>query len=117
MGFACPVTNMVFTDHTHIVFLQNTGNVFSYNAIKELNFKHGEMQDLLDGTDFTKKDIIAIQDPENPQKRAVSKFVGLKSTDEVAKPKFNATTQNFLNRVQKRQAEEPSEFQPPPKRK
>lgn len=35
--FHCPVTYKSFTDHTHIIAIRETGNVFSFEAFKELN--------------------------------------------------------------------------------
>ena len=35
--YHCPVTFKTFTDHSHIIAVRETGNVFSYDAYKELN--------------------------------------------------------------------------------
>jgi len=37
--YHCPVLEKVFTEFTHIVAVKTTGNVFCYEAIKELNLK------------------------------------------------------------------------------
>lgn len=31
--YNCPVTNKVFTEHTHIVAVKPTGNVYAYEAV------------------------------------------------------------------------------------
>ncbi|KAK2983294.1 LOW QUALITY PROTEIN: hypothetical protein RJ640_030573, partial [Escallonia rubra] len=59
----CPVLNKVFTEFTHIVAVKTTGNVFCFEAIKELNLKTKNWKELLTDEPFTKKDIITIQNP------------------------------------------------------
>ena len=43
----CPITNKVFTDSSHIVAIATSGNVYSYNAIDELNLKSKNFNDLI----------------------------------------------------------------------
>ena len=59
--YHCPVLFKVFNSHSHIVAVKTTGNVYSYEAVKELNMKTKNMKDLLDSTPFTKADLITIQ--------------------------------------------------------
>jgi peptidyl-prolyl cis-trans isomerase-like protein 2 len=59
----CPILEKVFTDHSHIVAIRTTGNVFSYEAVYELNFKTKIMRDLITDEPFKRSDIITIQDP------------------------------------------------------
>ncbi|KAL2499590.1 Peptidyl-prolyl cis-trans isomerase CYP65 [Abeliophyllum distichum] len=61
--YHCPVLNKVFTEFTHIVGVKTTGNVFCYEAIKELNLKTKNWKELLTDEPFTKEDIITIQNP------------------------------------------------------
>lgn len=35
--YHCPVTYKVFNKHTHIVAVATSGNVYSYDTVKELN--------------------------------------------------------------------------------
>lgn len=42
--YHCPVLNKVFTEFTHIVAVKTTGNVFCYEAIKELNIKTKKLE-------------------------------------------------------------------------
>jgi peptidyl-prolyl cis-trans isomerase-like protein 2 len=51
----------VFTQFSHIVAIKTTGNVYSYDAIEELNIKPKNWRDLLTGEPFKKEDIIHIQ--------------------------------------------------------
>ncbi|KIH43902.1 hypothetical protein ANCDUO_26085 [Ancylostoma duodenale] len=59
--FRCPVTFRQFTDHTHVVAIATTGNVFSYEAVQELNLKANHLKDLLTDTPFHRSDIIVLQ--------------------------------------------------------
>ncbi|MQL70205.1 hypothetical protein Taro_002516, partial [Colocasia esculenta] len=59
--YHCPVLNKVFTEYTHIVAVKTTGNVFCYEAIKELNIKTKTWKELLTDEPFTKDDLITIQ--------------------------------------------------------
>eukprot|EP00878_Enallax_costatus_P005031 GHUV01005291.1.p1 GENE.GHUV01005291.1~~GHUV01005291.1.p1 ORF type:complete len:453 (+),score=156.64 GHUV01005291.1:285-1643(+) len=72
--YCCPVTNKVFTPHTHIVAVKTTGNVYSYDAIDELCIKPKNWKDLLTEEPFTRKDIIHIQDPLNVSGKLISEF-------------------------------------------
>lgn len=59
--YQCPVLHKVFTEFTHIVAVKTTGNVFSYEAIRELNIKPKSWKELLTDEPFTKEDLITIQ--------------------------------------------------------
>ena len=63
--YHCPVTYKVFGDYTHIVAIRTTGNVYAYDAVKELNIKTKDYTDLLTSQPFKKSDIITLQDPSN----------------------------------------------------
>jgi len=64
----CPVTDRIFTEQSHIVAIGTTGNVYSWNGIENMNLSEGEvMHDVLTNTEFTKDDIITLQDPKHPQ--------------------------------------------------
>jgi peptidyl-prolyl cis-trans isomerase-like protein 2 len=67
----CPVLYKVFNNNTHVVAIRNTGNVFSYDAVHELNIKAKNYFDLLTGEQFQKSDIITLQNPEDPAKCAL----------------------------------------------
>ena len=63
--YACPVLNKAFTDSSHIVAVKTTGNVYSWQAIEELNLRPKNLRDLLTDEPFTRKDLITLQDPQN----------------------------------------------------
>ena len=69
-----PVTYKVFTDNTHIVALKPTGNVFAYDTVERLNIKAKMWRDLVNDDEFTRKDIITLQDPQNLESRDLSTF-------------------------------------------
>ncbi|KAI9837297.1 MAG: hypothetical protein M1819_000371 [Sarea resinae] len=73
-----PVTFKVFTDNTHIVALKNTGNAFAWDTIERLNIKPKMWKDLVTDADFSRADIITLQDPQNVAARDLSSFKYLK---------------------------------------
>lgn len=73
-----PVTYKVFTDNTHIVALRNTGNVFAYDTVERLNIKAKNWRDLVSDEEFSRRDIITLQDPHNLSHRDLSSFKYIK---------------------------------------
>ncbi|KAM0937794.1 putative peptidylprolyl isomerase [Dioscorea sansibarensis] len=78
--FHCPVLNKVFTEFTHIVAVKTTGNVFCYEAIKELNLKTKNWRELLTDEPFTKDDLITIQNPNALDAKVLLDFDHVKSS-------------------------------------
>jgi peptidyl-prolyl cis-trans isomerase-like 2 len=64
--FFCPIMDKEFTESSHIVAVGPSGNVYSWEAIEELNIKRRHWKDLLTDEPFRRKDLITIQDPQNP---------------------------------------------------
>ncbi|XP_031107970.1 peptidyl-prolyl cis-trans isomerase CYP65 [Ipomoea triloba] len=97
--FQCPVLNKVFTEFTHIVAVKTTGNVFCYEAIKELNIKTKNWKELLTDEPFTKEDIITIQNPNALDTRVLVDFdhvkKSLKVDDEELKKMQSEPTYNI----------------------
>jgi peptidyl-prolyl cis-trans isomerase-like protein 2 len=77
--FHCPVLHKVFTEFTHIVAVKTTGNVFCYEAIKELNIKPKNWKELLTDEPFTRDDLITIQDPNALDAKVLSEFDHVKN--------------------------------------
>ena len=74
--FHCPVTYKLLNENSHIVAIKETGNVYSYEAYKELNKDAKNYRDLLTDEKFTPlTSVITLQDPQNPIKfqRKISK--------------------------------------------
>uniref|UniRef100_A0AAX7T1Y6 RING-type E3 ubiquitin-protein ligase PPIL2 n=1 Tax=Astatotilapia calliptera TaxID=8154 RepID=A0AAX7T1Y6_ASTCA len=84
--YHCPVLYNVFTNNSHIVANKVTGNVFSYEAVEQLNIKTKSFKDLLTDEPFTRKDIITLQDPTNLDKFNVSNFFHVKNDLKVLDP-------------------------------
>ncbi|OMP01817.1 hypothetical protein COLO4_11575 [Corchorus olitorius] len=78
--YHCPVLNKVFTEYTHIVAVKTTGNVFCYEAIKELNIKTKNWKELLTDEPFTKEDIITIQNPNALDSKVTLDFDHVKNS-------------------------------------
>lgn len=72
------MTYKVFTDNTHIVALRNTGNVFTWDTIERLNIKAKNWKDLVSDEEFSRKDIITLQDPQNVAARDLNSFKYIK---------------------------------------
>ncbi|KAK6625399.1 hypothetical protein RUM43_005696 [Polyplax serrata] len=77
--YHCPVLYKTFNKQSHIVAIKTTGNVFSYEAVEQLNIKNKNWKDLLNSKPFERKDIITIQDPNNIDKFNISNFHHVKS--------------------------------------
>ncbi len=60
--WACPVTGTRFGDHTRIVALRTTGNVYSGDAIEQLCAARKSWRDLLDDSPCTRADVLVLQD-------------------------------------------------------
>ena len=58
--WCCPILNKEFTSSSHIVANKITGNVFSYEAVQELNLKCKNLEDLISGEPFTRADLITL---------------------------------------------------------
>ncbi|KAF2262980.1 hypothetical protein CC78DRAFT_534392 [Lojkania enalia] len=69
-----PVTYKVFTDNTHIVALRGSGNVFAWDTVERLNIKAKNWRDLVSDEEFSRKDIITLQDPQNVGARDFGAF-------------------------------------------
>uniref|UniRef100_A0A7R9YCF3 RING-type E3 ubiquitin transferase n=1 Tax=Pinguiococcus pyrenoidosus TaxID=172671 RepID=A0A7R9YCF3_9STRA len=88
----CPVTYKPFGPHSRVVAIRTSGNVFSYDAVEELNLKPKNFVDLVTGQAFLRSDIIWLQDPSNPElmrRRDISSFKHLEELrqEEAAKRK------------------------------
>ncbi|OVA11855.1 Cyclophilin-like peptidyl-prolyl cis-trans isomerase domain [Macleaya cordata] len=77
--YHCPVLNKVFTEFTHIVAVRTTGNVFCYEAIKELNLKTKNWKELLTDEPFTRNDLITIQNPNALDSKVLVEFDHIKN--------------------------------------
>nr|XP_013190079.1 unnamed protein product [Amyelois transitella] len=77
--YHCPVLFKPFTKNSHIVAIRTSGNVYSYEAVEQLNIKGKNWKDLVNDTPFTRSDIITIQDPNHLNKFNISTFHHVKN--------------------------------------
>lgn len=96
-----PVTYKVFTDNTHIVALKNSGNVFAWDTIERLNVKAKNWQDLVSDQEFTRKDIITLQDPQSIESRDFSSFKHVKDGETVLPGAENGVNKEALGNAGK----------------
>lgn len=113
--FHCPALFKPFTKNSHIVALATTGNVFSWEAIEQLNIKTKNWKDLINDSPFQRKDIITIQDPQHLEKFDISRFFHIRKnlrllteeeTSELKDPKgciksMNVETKETLAQLEK----------------
>ena len=64
---------------THIAAIKSTGNMFSYEAIEELNIKPKSFRDLLTDEPYQRKDLIIVQDPALTDKFNLNSFHHIKN--------------------------------------
>jgi len=115
--YHCPVTFKEFTDHSHIVAIKTSGNVYAFDAVDELNIKQKIWYDLVTGEHFTKSDIVTLQDPLNLEKRIVANAWHLKQNfkdeeddDPLKNIRANSTTVRSLQELYtQREAKEKEE--------
>jgi peptidyl-prolyl cis-trans isomerase-like 2 len=88
-----PVTFKVFTDNSHIVAIrhEDSANVFAYDTVERLNIKAKMWRDLVSDEQFTRKDMIALQDPQNLESRDLSSFKYLKDGEDTGIKKEEAS--------------------------
>uniref|UniRef100_A0A8C7NFY1 PPIase cyclophilin-type domain-containing protein n=1 Tax=Oncorhynchus mykiss TaxID=8022 RepID=A0A8C7NFY1_ONCMY len=78
---------LLFTDgNVKLKSVILTGNVFSHEAVEQLNVKTKSYRDLLSDEPFTRQDIITLQDPTNLDKFNVSDFFHVKNNLKVLDP-------------------------------
>ena len=78
--FHCPVMFKVLNNNVHVAAVKTTGNVFSFEAIEELNIKTKNWKDLLTDEPFSRKDIVVLQDPQNYSKFNLANFHHIKNS-------------------------------------
>jgi hypothetical protein len=77
--YHCPVLYKVFSKHSHLVAIETTGNVYSFEAVDQLNIKTKSFKDLLTDEPFQRKNIITLQDPNELSKFNLTNFHHLKN--------------------------------------
>ncbi|PKS10300.1 hypothetical protein jhhlp_002051 [Lomentospora prolificans] len=87
-----PVSYKPFTDNTHIVAIRHGtyANVFAYETVDKMNIKAKMWRDLLDDKEFTRADIITLQDPQFTHSRDLTKFKYLNDGEDAIMTKAQA---------------------------
>ncbi|KAF7989070.1 hypothetical protein HCN44_007380 [Aphidius gifuensis] len=76
--YHCPILFKTFTKYSHIVANKKTGNVYSWEAVEQLNIKAKFWKDLVNDEQFVRADLVTIQDPTNASKFNLSTFHHIK---------------------------------------
>eukprot|EP00727_Mastigamoeba_balamuthi_P006440 m51a1_g2416 putative peptidyl-prolyl cis-trans isomerase-like 2-like (546) ;mRNA; r:800009-801892 len=106
--YHCPVLFKEFGEFSHIVAIRTSGNVFSWEAISELNIRAAQWKDLLTGQAFKREDIITIQDPADPTRRNTSDFFYIREghraqdvdlSDPASRINMTSTTESVLKEL------------------
>lgn len=112
----CPITFKVFNSNSRICAIRTTGNVYSMEAVEELNLKTKSFQDLLTDEPFSKKDIIKLNDPGDAElcaRRDVGNFIHMKTlrdeetkraeaASHTSKITQNLTTQQIFKEIEEK---------------
>ena len=81
------------------------GNVYSYEAVEKLNIKPKNLKDLLTDEEFTRKDIITIQDPTSLDKFDISNFHHVKRNVKLVNEKDEQAKNNPMYTIRRANAE------------
>lgn len=106
--YHCPVMYKVFNDSSYIVAIKTTGNVYCFEAVKELNIKTNNYKDLLTNEDFKKEDIITLQKP-NQLKETNTFYHVINNRDISTQPHVNVNpaTQLMMKSIRGIQQKQP----------
>ncbi|MCJ1310126.1 Peptidyl-prolyl cis-trans isomerase cyp8 [Agyrium rufum] len=80
-----PVTYKVLTEHSKVVAVRRTGNVFAWDTVERLNIKPKSWKDLVSEEEFEPKGragLIMLQDPEGSELGAMGKVSDTKVGDD-----------------------------------
>ncbi|KAF3903462.1 Phosphatase [Dactylellina cionopaga] len=94
-----PIASKVFTNNTHIVVVKPSGNVYAFETVEKFNIKAKYWKDLQTDEDFTRKDVITIQDPQNLAGRDMSSFKYLKDGTSTLTDEQEAERANPMNNI------------------
>ncbi|KAB0795628.1 hypothetical protein PPYR_12467 [Photinus pyralis] len=127
--FHCPVLFRTLTNSSHFAAIRTTGNVYSMEAIEQLNIKNKNWKDLITDAPFERKDVIVLQDPRDLTKFNISLFHHVKNNlrmeteEEVAErgdpqariKKMNPETKHTLEELERDYKEPTIKIQGTPK--
>jgi peptidyl-prolyl cis-trans isomerase-like protein 2 len=93
-----PVTKKVFTDFSKLVAIRQSGRVYLWDTVEQLNLKAKSMRDLVSDEEFTRADLITLQDPMDLEKQNIAEFKNLQDEAEEASPKEGNASLKDVNR-------------------
>lgn len=103
--YRCPITKKIFNEHSHIIAIRPSGNVYSYEAVAELCLKANNFFDLLSPSiPFVKGyldqggDLIVLQDPKDLPTLAKRKHV-IDLPTKAAGPTANVASTGITKRI------------------
>jgi peptidyl-prolyl cis-trans isomerase-like 2 len=76
-----PVTKKVFTDFSKLVAIKTSGRVYLWDTVEQLNLKAKNLRDLVSDEEFTKGDLIILQDPMDLDRQNISAFKNLQDEE------------------------------------
>lgn len=97
-----PITKKIFNDHTHIVAIASTGNVFAYETITTLNYKAKNLVDLVSDEPFTRSDVVTIQDPHDLATDDLSQATPMLQPDHHVSPQMRSSSNAVFADKEKR---------------
>jgi peptidyl-prolyl cis-trans isomerase-like protein 2 len=77
-----PVTKKTFTDFSKLVAIKTSGRVYLWDTVEQLNLKAKSLRDLVSDEEFTRADLIILQDPMDLDKQNISTFKNLQDAEE-----------------------------------
>ena len=119
-NFQDPISFREFTDHSHLVAIRPSGNVYLYDTVQQLNVKAKLMRDLVSDEPFQKDDIIKLQDPHDPEQRRMQNLHHIQNNLSLAQSdggeEINAgatgSTKRLLSSLRSQPAEEAKDKAP-----
>jgi peptidyl-prolyl cis-trans isomerase-like 2 len=91
-----PVTKKVFTDFSKLVAIKTSGRVYLWETVDQLNLKAKNMNDLVSEEEFTRSDLIILQDPMDLDKQNISNFKNLQEDQTKDEAENEPTAEGIL---------------------
>ena len=92
-----PVTKKVFTDFSKLVAIKTSGRVYLWDTIEQLNLKAKNMRDLVSDEQFTRSDLIILQDPMDLDRQNISKFKNHQEDQTKPETESKSAAEGMLN--------------------
>lgn len=80
-----------------MVAIKPSGRVYLWDTVEQLNLKAKSMRDLVSDEEFTRADLITLQDPMDLEKQNIAEFKNLQDEAEEVSPKEGNATLEDVN--------------------